>query len=127
MTRDYRDYFNDILNSIDLIEDFIKNLSLENFQDDPKTSSAVIRQIEVLGEAVKNIPEEIKGKYPDIPWKRMAGMGDKLIHEYFGVDLEIVWTACKEKLPPLKPLIKGVLTDIEKNNDNNSDGDLKNN
>jgi len=92
MTRDYRDYINDILTSINLIEDFIKDLGLGSFKEDPKTSSAVIRQIEVIGEAAKNIPDEIRDKYADIPWKRMAGIRDKLIHEYFGADLEIVWS-----------------------------------
>ncbi len=115
MSKDYRDYIQDILTSVELINSFIKGLSLNDFKEDVKTSSAVIRQLEVMGEAAKNIPENIKEKYTDIPWKKICGMRDKLIHEYFGVDYEIVWKTIKEKLSPLKPLLEKVKLDIEKN------------
>lgn len=114
MKRDYRDYIADIISSIKHVEQFTKGLSYEEFFKDVKTSNAVIRSLEVIGEASKKIPEEIRKKYSDIPWNKMSGMRDKLIHEYFGVDLEIVWTVCKEELPPLLPKVKIILDELEK-------------
>ncbi|MFB0509090.1 MAG: DUF86 domain-containing protein [bacterium] len=108
MKKDFRDYINDILNSINEVEEFTERMSFNEFVKDKKTINAVIRSLEVLGEAVKNIPEEIKAKERQVPWKRMAGMRDKLIHEYFGVDLEIVWAVVKQELPPLKPIIQTI-------------------
>jgi uncharacterized protein with HEPN domain len=105
MTRDYTDYIDDILNSIEEIEEFIEGMDFETFDDDRKTINAVIRSLEVMGEAATKIPTDIREKYPDIPWSKMAGMRNKLIHEYFGVDLEIVWTVCTEEIPPIKPLL----------------------
>lgn len=113
--RDFRDYFQDILDSIQDIESFIGNMSFDQFMDDRKTINAVIRSLEVIGEAVKNIPESIRIKFPEIPWKKMAGMRDKMIHEYFGIDMEIVWKTIKSNLPPLKPLIIQLLD--EQNNE----------
>ncbi|MGB9621980.1 MAG: DUF86 domain-containing protein [Brevinematia bacterium] len=107
--RDYQDYLKDILDSIDDIESFIRSMSFEDFKRDKKTIYAVVRSIEVIGEATKKIPKALKDKHKDVPWKKMAGMRDKLIHEYFGVDVEILWKTIKEDLPPLKPLIEEVL------------------
>ena len=80
-------------------------MSYSDFVRDDKTASAVVRKLEIVGEAVKNIPDEIKEKYPQIPWKDMAGMRNKLIHGYFGVDLKRVWRTIKEDLPKVKPEI----------------------
>ena len=112
MKRDYRDYFEDILKAIDEVADFTAGMTLQDFIDDRKTTNAVLRSLEVLGEAAKHIPEELRDKVPKVPWKRMAGMRDKLIHEYFGVDLNIVWTVCKEELPPLKTDIESLLENL---------------
>ena len=113
MTRDYSDYINDIANSIDEIEEFIGDIDFDTFSDDKKTINAVIRSLEVMGEAVTKIPSDIRDKYPNIPWTRMAGMRNKLIHEYFGVDLEIVWTVCTEEIPPLKPFITSLVSALK--------------
>ena len=72
-----------------------------------------MRAIEVIGEAAKNIPDSIRSKYPAVPWKEMAGMRDKVIHSYFGVDREAVWLVVKERIPSLKPLIVEILRDLE--------------
>ena len=93
----------DIMASIQEVEEFVEGMSIEEFVKDRKTINAVIRSLEVMGEAVKKLPSEIREQYPDIPWKHIAGMRDKLIHEYHGVDLEIVWTVIKEEIPLLKP------------------------
>lgn len=113
MKRDIHDYIYDILGSMRDIEEFTSGLDLEGFSNDRKTINAVIRSLEMIGEAAKNIPERTKRKYADVPWKRMAGMRDKLIHEYHGIDLEIVWTVVKKELPPLKPFIEKVAEDIK--------------
>lgn len=112
MKKDLGDYIADILNSIKDVEEFIEGMAFETFLTDKKTINAVIRSLEVMGEAAKRIPEELREKYLDIPWKRMAGMRDKLIHEYSGIDLEIVWTVIKEELPPVKPLVEKVFQDL---------------
>jgi len=107
--REYRDYLKDIIDSIEDIESFTENMTFEDFAKDRKTINAVIRSIEVIGEATKNLPKSVRDRYPSIPWRRMAGMRNKMIHEYFGVDIEILWKTIKENVPPLKPLIQEVL------------------
>lgn len=114
MKKDISIYLRDILENIRLIEIFINKMSYDDFVDDEKTYYAVIRCIEIIGEAVKRIPDSLRIKYPDIPWKDMAGMRDKVIHFYFGVDLEIVWLTVTEDIPELKPHIEKVLEDINK-------------
>jgi uncharacterized protein with HEPN domain len=109
MKRDYKLYLKDILDSILKIEKFITGMKYEEFLKDDKTSSAVVRKLEIIGEASKNIPKEIKSRYKEIPWKDMAKMRDKIIHFYFGVDYEIVWKVIKERLPQIKRKIKEIL------------------
>ena len=89
-------------------------MSFQNFAQDPRTVDAVIRGLEVIGEAAKNIPNEIRRKTVTIPWRRMAGMRDKLIHDYFGVDLEIVWAVVKEELPPLQAQLQALLQIVDR-------------
>jgi uncharacterized protein with HEPN domain len=107
-------YIKDILESMGLIEQFVEGMELEDFKKDIKTCDAVIKRFENIGEATKHIPEEITAKYPDIPWKEMAGMRDKLVHFYFGVKHELVWTAIKNRIPAIKPLIKNLLNYLQK-------------
>jgi len=113
MKRDYRVYLRDILQAFRNASQFVKGLSYEKFITDRKTTSAVIRELEIAGEATKQLPASIRRKYPDIPWSDMAGMRDKLIHFYFGVDTEIVWETVKVRIPELEPLIEKVLADLE--------------
>ena len=111
--RDYRDYIQDILDSINEIGDFIEGMNFEDFTQDKKTINAVVRSVEVIGEASKRIPGSLRDKYPNIPWKQMSGMRDKLIHEYFGIDMEILWKVAKDEISPLKIPIKDMLKSLE--------------
>lgn len=95
--RSYRDYVADILTCFQETQEFTQGLDLDTFARDRKTVYAVIRSLEVMGEAARHIPAEVRRRYPGIPWKRMTGMRDKLIHEYSGVDLEIVWGVVREE------------------------------
>jgi len=111
--RDVRLFLYDILECIEKIEKYTKDMDFDDFVKDDLVVDAVIRNLEVIGEAVKNVPEEIRSKYPDIPWKKIVGFRNIVIHEYFGVDLSIVWTVVKKHLKDLKPKIENVLKDIE--------------
>ena len=112
MEKDYRDYVQDILVSIDEIYVFLGQMSREEFLNDKKTVKAVLRNLEIAGEAAKKMPPSLRDKYPDIPWKKMAGLRDKLIHEYFGVDLEIIWQLIKEELPGILHPVQEMLRDL---------------
>ena len=99
--RDIADYIDDICASIAEIFDFTKDMTFDTFLTDKKCSNAVIRSLEVLGEATKHIPTSFREKHPDIPWNQMAGMHDVLIHDYMGVDLKTVWNVAVNRLPDL--------------------------
>ncbi len=111
--RVYRDYVHDILETVQDVAEFVAGMSFEDFRNDKKTIYAVIRGIEVIGEAAKKIPESIKDRYSAIPWRDMAGMRDKLIHEYFGVDVEVLWKTVEQDLPPLRALISEAMEDLK--------------
>ena len=108
--RIYLDYLNDILDSIVKIGKFIENLSFYEFQVDEKTQYAVIRALEIIGEASKKIPIEIKETSSNIPWREISGMRDKLIHDYFGVDTEVVWKTATENILSLENSIRDLIT-----------------
>ena len=95
------------------VQAFVEGMSFETFVVDDKTTSAVIRKLEIIGEATKNVPEKIRQQYPQVPWRQMAGMRDKLIHAYFGVDYLLVWETVKDVIPPLLPIIKQILKERE--------------
>jgi uncharacterized protein with HEPN domain len=111
MSRKLSIYIKDIIQNMQDAEEFIKGMSFEEFELDKKTFNAVVRSIEVIGEAAKNVPDSLRAKYPAVPWKEMAGMRDKLIHPYFGVNCEAVWLSIKERMPAIKPSIEEVLRD----------------
>ena len=102
-------YLNDILEAVERIEKYTDGLTFENFSKNPLVVDAVIRNFEIIGEAAKNIPAGVKENQPQIQWKEMAGMRDKLSHEYFGVNMEILWRTAKNRLPVLKPQIKELI------------------
>ena len=112
MKRDYSLYIKDILDCIERVEEFVGDINFDEFLADDKTSSAVVRKLEIIGEATKNIPKSVTQKYEEIPWKEMARMRDKISHFYFGVDYEIVWNVIKERLPEIKPTIRQILEDM---------------
>ena len=107
--RDYRLYLKDILAAIDSIESFVQGMDLEALRAVDNTASAVVRKLEVIGEAAKGVPEQVRQRYPHIPWKEMAGMRDRLIHFYFGVEYQLVFKTIKDRLPELKRCIEEIL------------------
>lgn len=112
MKRKACDYIEDIIGAMDKATTFIEGMSYDEFIKDDKTVFAVIRALEIIGEAVKNVPYTAKEKYKEIPWKDMAGMRDKLTHAYFGVRLERIWETIKERVPLLKPAFEKVLKEL---------------
>jgi len=107
--RDYILFLEDILDALEKIENYTKNLSFTEFADNGMAVDAVIRNFEVIGEATKNVPEEIKEKYPEVEWKEAAGFRDVLIHDYFGIDLEAIWDTINKNLLSFKKHILKVL------------------
>lgn len=113
MKRDNKLFVKDIIEAMDFIENFVGNMDLEKLKNDEKTSSAVIRKFEIIGEAAKYIPKTTTDKHPDIQWKSMIGMRDRLIHAYFGIDYNLVWSAIKIEIPKLLPKLKKMLSALE--------------
>ncbi|MGO9572534.1 MAG: DUF86 domain-containing protein [Desulfomonilaceae bacterium] len=112
MKRDYEDYLNDIIEAVTALQQFVEGMSFEEFREDQKTLFAVTRAFEVLGEAAKKILQTLRTKHPDIPWREMAGMRDKLIHEYFAVDVNVFWKTIQEDLPLIRSGIARLLPSL---------------
>lgn len=102
-------WLKDIVDSINLIESYIANLTEEEFFDSEEKQDAVVRRLEIIGEAVKNLPEDFKARHPGIAWKEVAGMRNVLLHEYFDVDMQITWNALKNHLPKFKKSIEQLI------------------
>ncbi len=112
MIREIGDFIQDILDATNDIERFIKGLDFESFSKDRKTVYAVIRAIEIMGEAAKNIHDTVRSNYPEVPWKQITGMRDKLIHGYFGIDMRTLWKAATQDAPELKALITKIRKEV---------------
>jgi uncharacterized protein with HEPN domain len=112
MIRKVKLYIGDIIENITLMTDIIGILKFEEFLANKEKKYAVVRCIEIIGEAVKNVPDHMRKKYPEIPWRNMAGMRDKVIHFYLGVDYKIVWQVATVDLPGLKPLLNRIISEM---------------
>lgn len=110
-SRGEREYLADMREAIQRIQEYTSGLTYGDFLADAKTQDAVIRNIEILGEAAKRLPTSLTSASPDIEWKNIAGMRDKLVHDYFGVNLDILWDVLKAKLPPLLARVEGLIAE----------------
>jgi hypothetical protein len=113
-------FIEDIFISIERIRSYTSGMTREEFGRDSKTQDAVIRNLEILGEAAKNIPYSFKKKYPEVPWKRIAGMRDKLIHHYFGVSLDIVWATVTDDIPEIRPALVKIHATLQNQDSGNN-------
>ena len=106
------DYLQDILDAVNAAIEFVEGMTFAEFEGDKKTSFAATRAIQIIGEAAKKIPDSIKAQYPEIHWKGMTGMRDKVTHEYFGVNLDVLWDTIQQDLPKVKDLMPEVLVNL---------------
>jgi uncharacterized protein with HEPN domain len=106
--RNLKVYLDDILESIQQIEEYVDEVSEKEFYKKSETQDAVLRRLEIIGEAVKQIPDKVRNDYPEVPWRKIAGMRDVIIHQYFGVMLSRVWIAIQQDLPELKANIQDI-------------------
>lgn len=111
MPRDYKVYLEDILEAIGKISRYTAGVSQKAFSEDERTLDAVVRNLEIIGEAIKKVPGKIRSKYSEVEWKRIAGLRDILIHEYFGIDVDIIWDIVQNKLPVLEKQINQILSE----------------
>ena len=113
MSFEFLDYVEDILDAMEKAELLLKDVTYEEFEADFRINFATVRALEIVGEATKRLPLDLREQYSEIPWKGMAGMRDRIIHGYDNVDLEIVWDVVKRDIPKISPQIKQILADYE--------------
>jgi len=113
MANEFLDYVEDILDAMEKAELLLDEVSYEQFSEDFRINYAVVRALEIIGEATKRLPTSLRDEYPDIPWRGMAGMRDRIIHGYDRVDMSIVWDVVKRDIPTIKPQIEKILHDYE--------------
>lgn len=116
MTREYGLFVRDILQAIKDIEAFISGTDQASFETDEKTKSAVVWKITTIGEAAKNVPKSVRAKYRSVPWKDLARMRDKIAHQYFGIDYELVWGVITRELPEIKHEVETIVDNISRVN-----------
>lgn len=113
--RTYADYLRDMMEYAEKAEGFLRGIGLVDFQKDEQKVLAAVRALEIIGEAARQIPRALRSRYSDIPWRKITGMRNIVIHEYFGVDTEVIWKTVREDLPPLRSAVARMLNETEKN------------
>lgn len=113
MSNEFLDYIEDILDAMGKAEILLEGVTYDQFESDFRINFALVRALEIVGEATKRLPMSLRDQYPSIPWKGMAGMRDRIIHGYDNVDFEIVWDVVKRDIPEIKPQIRQILANFE--------------
>lgn len=115
MTRNFRMFLSDIVVSMNKIENYVAGLTFESFEKNDLIVDAVVRNFQIIGEASRNLPDDIKAKYPLIPWKKMINLRNYIAHEYFGIDISIIWNIVTINIPETKPLVIAMLEQFPEN------------
>jgi uncharacterized protein with HEPN domain len=111
MKREYDDYLHDMLDNAELALSFVIGMEYDEFFEDEKSTYAVMRALEIIGEAARKVPEDVRNANPEIPWREITGMRNKLMHEYFGANMKVVWRTVQEDLPVIVPVLRRMLAE----------------
>jgi uncharacterized protein with HEPN domain len=112
MSRSQKQYLHDILEAMEAAETFLEDVRFDELEEDQRTQFALQRAFAIIGEATKHLDDELRAQYPEVPWRNMAGMRDRLIHGYFAVDLDIVWETVYTDFPEVKPKVQHILEEM---------------